>query len=57
MRVGPEGFGCVASQMMMADAGGALFSWEGSGQKESSFGKFEFAKLVDNQNECLSHAI
>lgn len=25
MRMGPEGFGCVTSQMMMADAGGALF--------------------------------
>lgn len=25
MRMGPEGFGCVTSQMMMTDAGGPLF--------------------------------
>lgn len=33
----------------------STFSWEGSGYKESSFGKFEFAKLVDNQNEYVYH--
>lgn len=32
-----------------------FFSWEGSGYKGSSFGKFEFEKLVDNQNEYVYH--
>lgn len=55
MGAGPDGFGWVTSPMIVADAGGALFPWEGSGPEESSFGNFEFEKLVDNQNEYVHH--